>query len=74
MQHVYRIKPTSISDLKAVAEDFVECSNPVIIRKAFASAWTRFEMVKENGGRFQRKILNLLWMEITDFVIFVYYL
>ena len=56
MQHVYRIKPTSIPDLKAVVEDFVECIDPIIIRKACASARTRFEMmIKENGRRFKHK-------------------
>ena len=33
-----RIKPTSIPDLKAVVEDFVESIDPAIIRKACASA------------------------------------
>ena len=56
MQHVYKIKPTSIPNQKAVVEDFDECIDPAIIRKACASARTRFEMmIKENGGRFEHK-------------------
>jgi len=38
---VYRIKPTSIADWKAV----VECIDPDISRKSCASARTRFEMM-----------------------------
>jgi len=40
-RHVYRIKPTSIADWKAV----VECIDPDISRKSCASARTRFEMM-----------------------------
>lgn len=60
MQHVYRIKPTSIADLKAVVEDFVESIDPAIIRKACASARKRFEMMMlENGGRFEHRMTAL---------------
>ena len=56
MQHVYRIKSTSIPDLKAVVEDFVECIDPAIIRKTCASARKRSEMmISENGGKFEHK-------------------
>ena len=46
MQHVYRIQPTSIPDLKAVVEEFVECIDPAIIRNACATARTRFELLR----------------------------
>ena len=53
MQHVYRIKPKSISDQKTVVEDVLD---PAIIRKACTSARTRFElMIRKNGGRFEHK-------------------
>ena len=56
MQHVYRIKPKSISDQKTVVEDVLECIEPAIIRKACTSARTRFElMIRKNGGRFEHK-------------------
>jgi len=56
-RHVYRIKPTSIADWKAV----VECIDPDISRKSCASARTRFEMMMmlENGGRFKHKMTPL---------------
>ena len=58
MQHVYRIKPTSIADLKAVVEDFVESIDPA--RKACASARKRFEMMMlENCGSFEHRMTAL---------------
>ena len=76
MQHVYKIRSTSIPNKKAVVEDFVECVDPAIIRKACASARTRFEMmIKENGGRFEHKKTALKPLmdgdHCTDFIIFV---
>ena len=51
---------TSIADLKAVVEDFVESIDPAIIRKSCASARKRFEMMMlENGGRFEHKMTAL---------------
>ena len=56
MQHNYRVKPTSIEDLKSLVEDFVDSIDPDMIKKACASAQKRFEMVRlENGGRFEQK-------------------
>ena len=56
MQHVYRIKPSSISDLKTIVEDFIASIDPDLIKKACASARKRFQMMKiENGGRFEHK-------------------
>ena len=56
MQQVYRNNLSIISDLKAVVEDFNECIDPAIIRKAFASAntWLKI-MIKQNGGRFEHE-------------------
>ena len=60
LQHIYRIKPTLIADLKAAVEDFVESIDPAIIRKSCASARKRFEMMMlENGGRFEHKMTAL---------------
>ena len=60
MQHVYRVKPTSIADLKAVVEEFVESIDPAIIRKSCVSTRKRFEiMMLENSGRFEHKMTAL---------------
>ena len=53
IQHIYRINPTSIEDLKHVVEDFID---PEIISKAFASTRQKFQMFSmRNGGRFDHK-------------------
>ena len=56
MQHVFRVKPTSIEDLKHIVEDFLECIDPEMVKRACASTRQRFEMLRmENGGRFEHK-------------------
>ena len=56
MQHVFRVKPTSIEDLKHIVEDFLQCIDPEMVKRACASTRQRFEMLRmENGGRFEHK-------------------
>ena len=60
IEHVGRIKPTSIADLKAAVEDFVEFINPAIIRKSCDSARKRFEKImSKNSGSFKHKMTAL---------------
>ena len=56
MQHVYRVQPKSIEELKSVVEDFSQAMDSQLIRKVCRSARTRFEMLQlEKGGRFEHK-------------------
>ena len=56
MQHIHRIKPKSIEDLKHIVEDFIECIDPEMIRRACESTRQRLLMMSiENGGRFEHK-------------------
>ena len=56
MQHIYRIKPAFIEDVKHIVEDFIECIDPEMIKRACASTGQRFLMMSlENGGRFEHK-------------------
>ena len=56
MQHVYRVQPKSIEELKSVVEDFSQAMDSQLICKVCRSARTRFEMLQlEKGGRFEHK-------------------
>ena len=56
MQHIYRLKPSSIDDLKMIVQEFIQSIDPTIIKKACASTKERFQMLRiENGGRFEHK-------------------
>ena len=55
MQHIYRIKPTAIEDLKHIVDDFIECIYPEMIRRACASTRQRFQMLSMENGRFEHK-------------------
>ena len=33
MQHVFRIKPTSVEELKHIVEDFLQCIDPDMIKR-----------------------------------------
>ena len=50
MNHVFRVRPSTIDDLKGVVEDFAKAMDPELIRKVCGSARTRFEMLRKSGG------------------------
>ena len=50
MNHVFRVRPSTIDDLKSVVEDFAKAMDPELIRKVCGSARTRFKMLKKAGG------------------------
>ena len=54
MNHVFRVRPSTIDKLKGVVEDFAKAMDPELIRKVGGSARTRFEMMrKAEGGHFE---------------------
>ena len=56
MQHVYRVQPKLIEELKSVIEDFSQAVDFELIRKVCRSARTQFEILQlEKGGRFEHK-------------------
>lgn len=60
MVHVFRIKPVTINDLKAVVHDFAHAMDADLIRKVCSSTRSRFErMLREKGGHFQHLKSNV---------------
>ena len=52
MNHVFRINPSTIKDLKNIVNDFAQANDTDLILKVYASTRTRFEkMHKSKGGR-----------------------
>ena len=57
MNHVYRVKPGSIEDLKSIVNDFAKCMNSSLIKEVCGSARGRFMKVREaDGGHFEHLI------------------
>ena len=53
MNHVFRINPSTIEDLKNIVNDFAQAMDTDLILKVCASTQTRFEkMHKAKGGHF----------------------
>ena len=54
MNHVFRINPSTIEDLKNIVNDFAQAMDTDLILKVCASTRTRFEkMHKAKGGHFE---------------------
>ena len=54
MNHVFRVEPNSIEDLKSVVNDFAHAMDPDLIKKVCSSARSRFE----KWGLSEEAILN----------------
>ena len=53
MNHVFRIKPSTIEDLKNIVNDFAHAMYKDLVLKVSASTLSRFEkMHQEKGGHF----------------------
>ena len=50
MNHVFRVGPSTIDNLKGMVEDFAKAMDPEHIRKVCGSARTRFQMMRKAGG------------------------
>ena len=55
MNHVFRVKPNSMEDLKSVVNDFAHAMDPDLVKKVCRSARSRFEkMQTQRGGHFEQ--------------------
>ena len=55
MNHVFRVKPNSMEDLKSVVNDFAHAMDPDLVKKVCRSARSRFEKMRTQlGGHFQQ--------------------
>ena len=50
MNHVYRMKPATMEDLKRVVEEFAESMDSNLIKKVCASTRSRFEKMRDVQG------------------------
>ena len=55
MNHVFRIKPSTIEELKLIVTDFAHGMNPDLVNKVCSSTKSRFEKMHEaKGGHFEQ--------------------
>ena len=55
MNHVFRVKPNSMEDLKSVVNDFAHAMDPDLVKKVCRSARSRFEKMRtQRGGHFEQ--------------------
>ena len=55
MNHVFRVKPNSMEDLKSVVNDFAHAMDPDLVKKVCRSARSRFEKMRTQlGGHFEQ--------------------
>ena len=55
MNHVFRVKPNSMEDLKSVVNDFAHAMDPDLVKKVYRSTRSRLEKMRTQlGGHFEK--------------------
>ena len=59
MNHVFRVNPNSIEDLKSVVNDFAHAMDPDLIKRVCSCARSKFEKIRtQRGGHFEQLQVN----------------